>query len=81
MSAWHTFNSHAGSFFVRFDATLEHDFALDPPREGRIARKAPVEELRQKAISGAMRTMLHDGIEKCLAGHTDLKQLLTVCSR
>jgi type II secretory ATPase GspE/PulE/Tfp pilus assembly ATPase PilB-like protein len=45
-----------------------------------IARKAPVEELRQRATLAGMRTLLQDGIEKCLSGHTDLKQVLTVCT-
>ncbi len=46
-----------------------------------IARKAPVEEVRQVAIQSGMRTLLQDGIEKCLEGQTDLKQVLAVCSR
>jgi CheY-specific phosphatase CheX len=33
MSAWHTFTCRAGSIFVRFDATFEPDFALDPDRK------------------------------------------------
>ncbi len=33
MSAWHTFTCHAGSIFVRFDATFDPDFALDPDRK------------------------------------------------
>jgi CheY-specific phosphatase CheX len=33
MSAWHTFTCAAGAIFVRFDATFEPDFALDPNRK------------------------------------------------
>jgi type II secretory ATPase GspE/PulE/Tfp pilus assembly ATPase PilB-like protein len=46
-----------------------------------VAEKAPVEQLRQTAIKAGMRTLLQDGITKVLAGHTDLKQVLSVCSR
>ena len=46
-----------------------------------IQRKAPVAEIRDMAIDSGMTTLLQDGIEKCLQGHTDLRQVLAVCSR
>ncbi len=46
-----------------------------------IQRKAPVDDLRRIAVEGGMKTLLQDGIEKVLDGHTDLKQVLAVCSR
>jgi type II secretory ATPase GspE/PulE/Tfp pilus assembly ATPase PilB-like protein len=46
-----------------------------------IARKAPVDEIRTMAIESGMRTLLQDGVLKSLAGHTDLTQVLAVCSR
>lgn len=46
-----------------------------------IQRKSSVDEIRNLASSGGMRTLLQDGIEKCLAGLTDLRQVLAVCSR
>jgi type II secretory ATPase GspE/PulE/Tfp pilus assembly ATPase PilB-like protein len=46
-----------------------------------IARKAPVDEIRALAVANGMRTLLQDGILKSLAGHTDLTQVLAVCSR
>ena len=46
-----------------------------------IAKRAPVEEVRNFAIKGGMRTLLQDGIEKAIAGKTDLKQVLAVCLR
>ncbi|MFZ5889671.1 MAG: GspE/PulE family protein [Myxococcota bacterium] len=46
-----------------------------------IQRKAPVDELRRLSVEGGMRTLLQDGIEKVLDGHTDLKQVLAVCNR
>jgi len=46
-----------------------------------IMRKAPVEEVREGAIHGGMTTLLQDGIEKAIAGKTDIKQILAVCTR
>jgi len=46
-----------------------------------IQRKASVDEIRDLACKAGMKTLLQDGIEKVLDGHTDLKQILAVCSR
>jgi type II secretory ATPase GspE/PulE/Tfp pilus assembly ATPase PilB-like protein len=46
-----------------------------------IQHKAPVDEVRTLAKAGGMRSLVQDGIDKCLAGHTDLRQVLAVCSR
>jgi len=46
-----------------------------------IAEKEPVERIRAHALKAGMRTLLQDGIQKVLAGNTDLKQVLAVCSR
>jgi type II secretory ATPase GspE/PulE/Tfp pilus assembly ATPase PilB-like protein len=46
-----------------------------------IQKKAPVGEIRELARQAGMITLLQDGIQKVLAGHTDLKQVLAVCSR
>jgi type II secretory ATPase GspE/PulE/Tfp pilus assembly ATPase PilB-like protein len=46
-----------------------------------IQHKAPVGEIRALAQKGGMTTLLQDGIEKVIAGQTDLKQVLAVCSR
>jgi type II secretory ATPase GspE/PulE/Tfp pilus assembly ATPase PilB-like protein len=46
-----------------------------------IAKKAPVEQIRQMAMKHGMTTLLQDGVEKCVAGKTDLKQVLAVCSK
>ncbi len=46
-----------------------------------IQRKAPVAEIRDMSVAGGMTTLLQDGIAKCLQGHTDLRQVLAVCSR
>jgi type II secretory ATPase GspE/PulE/Tfp pilus assembly ATPase PilB-like protein len=46
-----------------------------------IAKRAPVEQVRSLAIAGGMTTLLQDGVEKALAGKTDLKQVFAVCLR
>ena len=46
-----------------------------------ITRKAAVADVRELAVKGGMTTLLQDGVEKALAGMTDLKQVLAVCSR
>jgi type II secretory ATPase GspE/PulE/Tfp pilus assembly ATPase PilB-like protein len=46
-----------------------------------IQRKGSAEELRKLAIAGGMTTLMQDGIEKVLAGLTDMKAVLAVCSR
>jgi type II secretory ATPase GspE/PulE/Tfp pilus assembly ATPase PilB-like protein len=53
----------------------------DDPLKRAIQKKAPVEEIRNLAILGGMRTLLQDGIEKVLSGQTDIQQVLAVCSR
>ncbi|MBI5526263.1 MAG: GspE/PulE family protein [Deltaproteobacteria bacterium] len=44
-----------------------------------IQAKGSVEAMREQAIKDGMTTLLQDGIEKILAGHTDLKQVRAVC--
>jgi type II secretory ATPase GspE/PulE/Tfp pilus assembly ATPase PilB-like protein len=46
-----------------------------------IAKRAPLEEVRRFAVTGGMTTLLQDGIEKAIAGKTDMKQVLAVCLR
>jgi type II secretory ATPase GspE/PulE/Tfp pilus assembly ATPase PilB-like protein len=46
-----------------------------------IAKRAPVEEVRRLAVGGGMTTLLQDGIDKAIAGKTDMKQVLAVCLR
>jgi len=46
-----------------------------------IQRKATTGEIRDLAQQAGMQTLLQDGVTKCLQGHTDLKQVLAVCSR
>jgi type II secretory ATPase GspE/PulE/Tfp pilus assembly ATPase PilB-like protein len=46
-----------------------------------IQRKAPIDDVRRVAAEGGMVTLLQDGVRKVIAGLTDLKQVLAVCSR
>jgi type II secretory ATPase GspE/PulE/Tfp pilus assembly ATPase PilB-like protein len=55
--------------------------ATDDSLKLAIQRKAPVAEVRSLACDGGMTTLLQDGIEKVMAGATDLKQILAVCMR
>jgi type II secretory ATPase GspE/PulE/Tfp pilus assembly ATPase PilB-like protein len=45
-----------------------------------VAKKAAVEEIRDKAIEEGMRTLIQDGAAKILKGDTDLKQLHRVAA-
>jgi type II secretory ATPase GspE/PulE/Tfp pilus assembly ATPase PilB-like protein len=44
-----------------------------------IQKRKPVEELRQQAIREGMTTLLQDGVQKVLRGHTDFTQVRAVC--
>jgi len=44
-----------------------------------VQKRASVEELRNQGMAEGMTTLLQDGIEKVLAGHTDFKQVRAVC--
>ena len=46
-----------------------------------IIERCLVEDLREVAIKGGMTTLLQDGIHHTFEGKTDMKQVLSVCSR
>jgi type II secretory ATPase GspE/PulE/Tfp pilus assembly ATPase PilB-like protein len=46
-----------------------------------IYRRQSVDDIRRVARETGMRTLIEDGVEKCLDGITDLSQILAVCSR
>jgi len=54
--------------------------ASDPVKLA-VQRRSSAEEIRRLALEGGMSTLLQDGIQKALAGLTDVKQVLAVCSR
>ncbi|CAN5925617.1 ATPase, T2SS/T4P/T4SS family [soil metagenome] len=46
-----------------------------------IAQRAPVDAIRKAACEAGMTTLLQDGVAKVIAGQTDMKQVLGVCSK
>jgi type II secretory ATPase GspE/PulE/Tfp pilus assembly ATPase PilB-like protein len=46
-----------------------------------VQKRSPVEDLRRQAVAEGMTTLLQDGIQKVLAGHTDFKQVRAVCMK
>ncbi len=44
-----------------------------------IQKREPIEKMRKQAQLDGMRTLLQDGIEKVISGHTDFKQVRSVC--
>jgi type II secretory ATPase GspE/PulE/Tfp pilus assembly ATPase PilB-like protein len=51
----------------------------DEPTKKLIQERARVADLFTSAVAGGMRTLKMDGMEKCLMGLTDLKQVRSVC--
>ncbi|MBM4361258.1 MAG: type II/IV secretion system protein [Deltaproteobacteria bacterium] len=60
---------------------LHELLVTDDPLKRAIQKKAPVDEIRALCRAAGMQTLLQDGVEKALAGLTDMKQVLAVCSR
>ena len=46
-----------------------------------VARHEPIDEIRRLASRGGMSTLLQDGVEKAIRGDTDMRQVLSACSR
>ncbi len=46
----------------------------------RIIRKALVDEVRKQAIKEGMSTLLQDGLYRIFTGHTDFRQVTSVCA-
>ncbi len=53
----------------------------DRPLKMQIIERSLVEDLREVAIKGGMTTLLQDGIHNTFLGKTDMKQVMSVCSR
>ncbi len=54
---------------------------VDPTLRAAIHTRANAEQVRELALQNGMTTLLQDGARKCLAGETDLDQVLAVCTR
>ena len=46
-----------------------------------VQKRSTVEDLRRQAVAEGMTTLLQDGIQKVLQGHTDFKQVRAVCMK
>lgn len=58
-----------------------HELMLSTPElRTLMQRRAPASELRQAALAGGMRSLRQDGIEKCLAGVTDIHEVRAAAS-
>jgi type II secretory ATPase GspE/PulE/Tfp pilus assembly ATPase PilB-like protein len=54
-------------------------FTLDRQLKSLVQKRAPMEELLRTARGKGMTTLKQNGIEKIIAGVTDLKQVRAVC--
>lgn len=58
-----------------------HELLVATPKlRQMMVRRASASELKAEAIRGGMRTLKHDGIEKCLAGNTDIHEVHAAAS-
>jgi type II secretory ATPase GspE/PulE/Tfp pilus assembly ATPase PilB-like protein len=73
--------SACGNSGYKGRVALHELLVTDDPLKRAIQKKAPVDEIRALASQAGMTTLLQDGVQKVLAGATDLKQVLAVCSR
>jgi type II secretory ATPase GspE/PulE/Tfp pilus assembly ATPase PilB-like protein len=58
---------------------LHEVLAGSPAVKAKIQAKADMQDITRTAIREGMLTLKQDGIEKILQGHTDLKQVRSVC--
>src|SRR6478736_4339488 len=70
-----------GNSGYRGRVALHELLVTDDPLKVAIQKKAPIDDIRSHAARRGMTTLLQDGVQKVIAGHTDLKQVLAVCSR
>lgn len=60
---------------------LHELLVVDEELRRAMQRRASADEIRERAIATGMTTLLRDGVEKAMAGMTDLKQVLAVSRR
>jgi len=70
-----------GNSGYRSRVALHELLITDDPLKVAIQRKSPIDDIRKLARAAGMTTLLQDGVQKVIAGQTDLKQVLAVCSR
>jgi len=82
VTLWHATGCAAcGGSGYKGRVALHELLVADDGVRAMIQRGRPVAEVREAAQAAGMRTLLQDGIAKVLAGATDLRQVLAVCSR
>ncbi len=59
---------------------LHELLVMTPPLRHLVQTRGPVQELVRVAVQGGMRLLKQDGIEKVLAGRTDIGKVRAVCS-
>jgi type II secretory ATPase GspE/PulE/Tfp pilus assembly ATPase PilB-like protein len=70
-----------GNSGYRSRVALHELLVTDDPLKIAIQKKSSIDDIRKLARAAGMTTLLQDGIQKVIAGQTDLKQVLAVCSR
>ena len=73
--------STCGNSGYRSRVALHELLVTDDPLKVAIQKKSSIDEVRGLARKAGMTTLLQDGVQKVIAGQTDLKQVLAVCSR
>ena len=59
-----------------------HELLVGSDKVKRLVQKrSSVEDLRNQGTAEGMTTLLQDGIQKILQGHTDFKQVRAVCMK
>jgi len=82
LKLWRAKGCHAcGNSGYRGRVALHELLITDDGLKIAIQKKSPIDEIRRLAREAGMKTLLQDGVQKVIAGHTDLKQVLAVCSR
>jgi type II secretory ATPase GspE/PulE/Tfp pilus assembly ATPase PilB-like protein len=73
--------SACGNSGYRSRVALHELLITDDALKVAIQKKSSIDDIRKLARSAGMTTLLQDGVQKVIAGQTDLKQVLAVCSR
>lgn len=73
--------SACGDSGYRSRVALHELLVINDPLKVAIQKKSSIDDIRKLARAAGMTTLLQDGVQKVIAGQTDLKQVLAVCSR
>jgi type II secretory ATPase GspE/PulE/Tfp pilus assembly ATPase PilB-like protein len=70
-----------GNSGYRSRVALHELLITDDPLKVAIQKRSSIDDIRKLARAAGMTSLLQDGVQKVIAGQTDLKQVLAVCSR